>query len=422
MSRIVLTTWGSLGDLHPFLAIALELKSRGHDVIVATCPGYRHQVESLKLGFHPVRPDCDWLNDEAQVRRFSHPRFGLLRVGREILMPALRDSCEDLRAAAQRADLLVTMMACYATRLVAEQEQIPWVSAVHIPLGFYSACDPPVLDVAPFLSRKLHNLGPVFWKSLFGLGKRISRPLARPWYQLRAELGLPPTHEGNPLVDSHSPSLVLALFSRLLADQQADWPPQTVVTGQPVFNSHEKVGLPPALTHFLDQGPPPVVFTLGSAVAANAGSFYEQSIACVQRLGIRAVFIADTGRQKRMPQLTTDMLAVEYAPFDRLFPRAAAVVHHGGVGTTGIAMRAGCPMLVVPIAWDQPDNAERVRRLGIARTLPMHRYTAKTAATALQKLLNDATCVQQAAKVAAQVQQENGTRTACNALEAMLSK
>lgn len=420
MGRIVVTTFGSLGDLHPYIAVALGLQKRGHEVVMATSSCYQQKIESLGLGFRSVRPDGDWLSDVEKVRRFSHPRMGLLRVGRELLMPALRESYEDTLAAAEGADLLVSMLATYATRLVAEKTRIPWASALHIPLGFFSAYDPPILPIAPVLSNKLRFLGPAFWGPLFWFGKRATRFMAKPWYRLRAEIGLPPTTEGNPLADSHSPLLVLALFSEQLADKQPDWPPQTVVTGFPFYERDREAGLPPSLVRFLDHGPPPIVFTLGSVISMNAGSFYEHSAACAKLLDHRAVLIVGKGNRDRLASPPNEVIAVEYAPFADLFPRAAAVVHHGGIGTTGLAMRSGRPMLVVPCAWDQPDNGERVIRLGIARTVPRSRYTPARAAAELRNLLNNPAYLQRALKVGEHIRQDDGVRTACEALENLL--
>jgi UDP:flavonoid glycosyltransferase YjiC (YdhE family) len=117
--RIVVTTFGSLGDLHPYLAIALGLRARGHDVVVATGNCYRNKIEALGLGFAPVRPDSDWVADPEMMRRYSHPRWGLIRVAQWQLR-SLREAYEDTLAAAEGADLLVGNLAAYATRLVAE--------------------------------------------------------------------------------------------------------------------------------------------------------------------------------------------------------------------------------------------------------------------------------------------------------------
>jgi UDP:flavonoid glycosyltransferase YjiC (YdhE family) len=323
-------------------------------------------------------------------------------------------------AASDGADLLVAMLASYATRLVAEKRAIPWVSAVHIPMGFFSTYDPPLLEVAPTLSKNLRFLGRMFWGPVFWFSKRASRFMAKPWYRLRSEIGLPPTQEGNPLADSHSPLLVLALFSKLLADKQPDWPSQTVITGFPFHDTDGAAGLPPQLARFLDEGPPPIVFTLGSAVSMNPGSFYDYSLAAANLINQRAVLVVGKGNRGRLPPVSAEVIAVEYAPFVELFPRSAAVVHHGGVGTTGLAMRSGCPMLVVPCAWDQPDNAERAVRLGIARMLSKNRYTPNRAAAELRRILENPAYSLRASQVGAQMRRENGVEAACDALEKLL--
>lgn len=417
--RIVLTTAGSLGDLHPYIAIALGLQARGHEAIIATGQCYRRKIEALGLGFRAVRPDCDWVADAEIMRRFMHPRRGLLRVGRELLLPTLRESYVDTLAAAEGADLLVSQIP-FAARLVAEKTGIAWASTIHTPIFFFSAYDLPVFPLAPLLSKPLRCLGPAVWRPLLGFGKRATRFVARPWYELQAEIGLPPATDGNPLADSHSPSLVLALFSKLLADKQPDWPRQTVVTGFPVYDQDGTTGLPPALAQFLDAGGPPIVFTLGTAVAVDAGPFYEHSAAAAEMLGRRAVLITKEPRN-RPRSLPDGVVAFDYAPFSQLFPRAAAIVHHGGIGTTGLAMRSGRPMLVMPCAWDQPDNAQRAARLGIARTIGRRRYTPQRVAGALQRLLAGPAYSERAAQVGEQVRKEDGVRAACDALEDLLA-
>jgi UDP:flavonoid glycosyltransferase YjiC (YdhE family) len=414
--RIVITTWGSLGDLHPYLAIGLGLKALGHDVIVGTGECYRRKIEELGLGFRAVRPDCAWVADPSALRWVAHPRWGLLRA-LQMVLPALRESYEDTLAAAEGADLLVGNQATYATRLVAEKRDIPWASAMHIPTLFFSAYDPPLLPGFPGLSKSLRFLGPNFWGPLGRFMKWSTRWLARPWHSFRREIGLPPAYGANPLTDGYSPRLHLALFSKRLLDKQPDWPKQTVVTGFPWFDGSTE--LPPALAQYLDGGSPPLVFTLGTAVAADAGRFYETSARAARLLGRRAVLILNNPRN-RLPALPAGVAAFDYAPFSELFPRAAAVVHHGGIGTTGLAMRSGRPMLVMPCAWDQPDNAERAARLGISRTIPRHRYTPAQVAAELRHLLDDPAYGRRAAEVGEQIRQENGVRVACNALGGML--
>ncbi len=416
--RVVITTWGSLGDLYPYLAIGLGLKARGHEVIVGAAECYREKIEKRGLGFQAVRPDCTWLENPQLVRRAAHPRWGFFSAA-QMVLTALRESYEDTLAAAHGADLVVSNTATLTARLVAEKRGIPWVSAMHVPTLFFSAYDPPLLPGFAGLSRTLRFLGPAFWGPLGRYLVWATRWMARPLCRLRQEIGLPPAPEVNPLVEGYSPGLHLALFSKHLLDKQPDWPTQTLVTGFPWYDTDASTGLPPALAQFLDDGPPPIVFTLGTAVAADAGTFYESSARAARLLGYRAVLILKDPRN-RPPLLPDGVAAIEYAPFAQLFPRAAAIVHHGGIGTTGLAMRSGRPMLVMPCAWDQPDNAERVARKGISRTISRYRYTPARAAAELRRLLNDPAYGRRAAEVGEQMRQEDGVQVACDALEGVL--
>jgi UDP:flavonoid glycosyltransferase YjiC (YdhE family) len=410
---------GSLGDLHPYIAIGLGMKARGHEATIATGACYRRKIEALGLGFRAVRPDCDWVEDPAVMRRFSHLRWGLVRVVREWVLPALGDSYHDTLEAAADADLIVSHPMTFAARLVAEKTGIPWASTVHVPLGLFSAHDLPVFSQAPALFKRLRFLGAGFWGPVLGFCKWATRSWAAPWDRVRAEIGLPPVRGGNPLADIHSPGLVLLLFSGRLAGPQPDWPPGAAVTGFPIHDVDREPGLPAELAAFLDAGPPPIVFTLGSALAADAERFYEHSAAAARLLGRRAVLILMDARN-RLPSLPDGVTACEYAPFSQLFPRAAAIVHHGGIGTTGLAMRSGRPMLVMPCSWDQPDNAERAARLGIARVIPRRRYTPERAARELGRLLDDPRYARRAVEIGEEVRKEDGVGAACDALEAFL--
>jgi rhamnosyltransferase subunit B len=415
--RILITTWGSLGDLHPYVALALGLQSRGHEVILATGECYRRKIEALGIGFRAVRPDCAWVADPVVVRRLAHPRWGMIRAVQVPLM-SLRESYEDTLAAAEGTDLLVGNLATYATGIVAEKKGLPWVSAMHSPTLFFSAYDPPLIPGFPGFSKRLRSLGPYFWGPFGRSINWVTTVLARPWHLLRKEVGLPPARGFNPLTESHSPVLLLALFSKWLADKQRDWPGQTKVTGFPWFDADGDAGLPQKLARFLDDGEPPLVFTLGTAVVADAGPFYHHSATAAKLMGRRAILLVKNPRIL-LPVLPEGVVAFDYAPFSQLFPHAAAIVHHGGIGTTGQAMRSGRPSLVMPCAWDQPDNAERAARLGIARTIARNRYEPKRVAAELRLLLEDPAYSQRAAEIATKVRQEDGVTAACIALESM---
>jgi UDP:flavonoid glycosyltransferase YjiC (YdhE family) len=418
--RIVLATYGSFGDLHPYLAIARTLQARGHTPVVATSNYYRAKVEALGLAFHAVRPDAPDLEaDPGLAGRVMEPLRGTEVVVRELVLPFVRQSYEDLTVAAAGADLLVSHPLTFAVRMVAEKQSLPWASSVLAPLSFISAYDPPVPPARAWMEW-LRPLGPVCHRLFFRLIRRLLRPWTRPLEELRAELGLPPVadllFEGQ-----HAPGLVLALFSRVLGRPQPDWPPQVRVTGFPFFDQDSAAPPPAELARFLDAGPRPIAFTLGTSAVLDAGDFFAQSIAAAQKLGRRAVLLVGTRPGNLLPgPLPADVCVCAYAPHSELFPRCAAVVHQGGVGTTAQALRAGVPMLVVPFAHDQPDNAARVRRLGVARVLGRSSYRAGRVAAELRRLLEAPRYAQRAGAVGKEVRAEDGAAAAADALEGLL--
>jgi len=313
----------------------------------------------------------------------------------------------------------VTHPVTFAGPVLAEATGIPWVSTVLAPASFMSEHDPFVIPPAPWLKRvERFSRWPTVL--LMRLAHRMTRPWVAPVDTLRARLGLPrakhPVFEGQ-----HSPTLVLALFSRVLAEPQVDWPPNVRVTGHVYYDAGHGKSLAPALAHFLDDGDPPLVFTLGSSAVMAAGRFYEVSVQVARRLGRRAVFLAGTERAASLASsLPAGMLAVDQAPHSLVMPRAAAVVQQCGIGTLAQALRAGRPMLAVPFAHDQPDNAWRATRLGVARTIPAQRYSARRAERELGRLLDDPAYTAQARAVGNQVRAEDGASRACEAIEAVL--
>ncbi|HEU4795489.1 MAG TPA: nucleotide disphospho-sugar-binding domain-containing protein, partial [Pyrinomonadaceae bacterium] len=265
---------------------------------------------------------------------------------------------------------------------------------------------------------KLNVLGPRFMK--FFLDTMKSSYKARAVVDFRDELGLENT--GNPMFEGqHSPTLVLALFSRVFAQPQPDWPPQTEVTGFCFYDGRLDLPMPVELGRFLNDGPPPIVFTLGSSAVWVAQDFFRESIEAAKRLGRRAVLLV--GDERNRPEaLPEGMIAVNYAPYQTLLPRALAMVHHGGVGTTSQGLLAGVPTLIVPFAFDQSDNAEHARRLGTSRTLYRNNYRASRVFKELRELVTRREYAQNATAVSKQLQQENGAGRAADLIEQVLDK
>lgn len=411
MARVLLASWGSVGDLFPSLAIADRLRELGHAPVVATCPAYGELVAREGFDVRPLRPDVQ-PDDPALLARIVDPKRGSEVVIRELLVPALRDSVADLESAAADADLIVSHPVTFAARIVAERRGLPWLSTVLAPMSFFSPHDFPALPNAPGLS-VLRRLGPWTGRAIMAMARRSTASWTAPVAAYRRDLGLPAA--GDPLYEGQfSPHGTLALFSQAFGAPQPDWPDKTTVTGFPFFN--RAIPMPEAVATFLDAGDPPVVFTLGSSAVHTAGTFWQESLAAVQALGRRALLLVGPDPARVRGTVSASILAVDRAPHDQVFPRAAVIVHQGGVGTTGQALRAGRPQLVVPHAHDQFDNAQRVRERGLGRVLFPPQYTAPRVLDVLRALADDPACGTRASTVAMQVRAEDGAGRAVAAI------
>jgi len=411
-----MATLGSLGDLHPMLALALELKRRGHSVTIASSRYYRDKVEGLGIGFAPLSPDWN-PTDREIIAQCEDLKSGPEVLFRKLLLPHLREIYGDLLRAATGADLMIAGELVFAAPLVAEKLGLRWVSEILSPTSFFSAHDPSLLVNAPVVYR-LRKAGWVVNRAVLEFGKLMSRHWWEPVRQLRREIGL--RVQCDPVFkDKFSPDLVLALFSSTLAQPQPDWPKQTLQPGF-VFFDREKAGVDdfPELAAFLAAGDAPIVFTLGSTAVHNPGNFYEASAAAARKLGKRAVLLGTAAPADADPAY---LLALQYAPYSQIFPHGAAIVHQGGSGTTGQVMRAGRPQLIVPYGWDQPDNGARVARLGLGLCLARSEYLAQTAANTLETLLGTPQIAARASEVGEQIRSEDALTVACDAIEAVLT-
>lgn len=417
--KIILTTFGSYGDLHPYIALGLELKARGHQTIIATTPLYREKIEATGLGFHPVRPDLPSPEEDTElVARVMKVKDGAEFLFRQLIVPHVRENYVDLQEAISGADVLVTHVITYAAHILAQKSGIPWVSTVLAPATLFSAYDPMVPPQAPGLV-KILGRSRFLSRAFVSVVKGVTGKWVEPIYKFREELGLPrgfhPIFEGQ-----YSPSLNLALFSKCLGEPQPDWPPQTKVTGFPFYDRKDGTSISPELEKFLEEGSAPIVFTLGSSAVYVAEDFYKVSIESARRLKRRAVLLIGDERNRPQEPLPDGIVAFDYAPYGQILPRAAAIVHQGGVGTTGQGMRAGVPTLVVPFNHDQPDNAFRVARLGISRTLSRGKYTVPNVIRELDMLLSDESYSKKAAEVGRQVRSENGASRAADEIETFM--
>ena len=212
-----------------------------------------------------------------------------------------------------------------------------------------------------------------------------------------------------------SPQRIVGLFPEWFAQPQPDWPERLRMTGFPLFDDREHRPLDAELDAWLDAGAAPVAFTAGTA-NRHAQRFFTSAVEAAGLLGTRAVLL--TGDRDQVPaELPDGVRHVGYAPFSELFPRCAAVVHHGGVGTCSQGLHAGVPQLLLPMAFDQPDNAVRLRRLGVGRALPSRRANGNRVAAELRVLLRDDATAAACRRWRGAMERAEPIRAACDVLE-----
>ncbi len=413
--HFLLHSFGSLGDLHPFIALGLGLEAKGHKASIATSESYRNRVEQTGLGFYPIRPNIN-PNDPALLKKIMHPNTGTQYVFKELTLPHLKETYKDLSRAASQADALISSTITFAAPIVAETTNIPWISTVFAPVSFFSAHDPSVLNLP--LNNWVSKSGPYINQKFFNIGKTLTDPWAKPLYEYRKSLGLQKGQ--NPFFDGqHSPRCALALFSSHFAAPQTDWPQHSQATGFVFYDAPEQ-NQNTALEDFLNTGEAAIVFTLGSAAVYAAGDFYLRAAQTAQQLGCRAVLLVGKNEQQQLPkEIPKNIFVTDYAPYSQIFPKAAAIVHQGGIGTTAQALRAGKPSLVMPFAHDQFDNGLRIKRIGAGQTIPKQSSAKKMAAT-LEEILGNTTTQNQAEKIGHIIQTEPSVENAVAAILAAI--
>jgi rhamnosyltransferase subunit B len=424
-AHIVINTLGSLGDLFPFLSIGCALHARGHRVTVATHSVHRDVVERAGLRF----ADASGIPQPDDVAAFTEQVFDPLRgprlLVRDLAAADVRESYGRMQAICKDADVLITSTLAFAGQIIGETlgaaGKLHWVSVVLTPCNFVSIHEPPIVGMkwVDALTR-----GPMRGTRLLQYMTLLRvRGWTGPVRAFRRELGLRAESVlGNPMQHGqHSPDDALALFSPQLGSKQPDWPPNVHIAG---FAHYAQPGakMDAELEAFLGSGSPPLVFTLGSTAVHIGTNFLRESIKACEQLGRRAVLFTGSPQMRaNLPaSLPSSVHAIEYAPHAAVFPRAAAVIHHGGIGTSTEALRAGRPMLVVPHGFDQYDNAERFKRLGVAHTLASRDYRCEMAAPLLQDLLDDPGYGQRAWRCAEIVRAEHGEQFAADLIERRL--
>lgn len=370
MTKILLTTLGSYGDLNPYLGMGRVLKKNGYEVVLCTHANYREPVEKLGLKFVELKPSLEELGPEDEwSNHVNHPRTGIEFILKKILSPYIKHNYEIILKESEGCSLIISHLLTIITPLVAEKKQIPYLSCILQPSTFLSSYEPPILGPLPFLP-KLKFLGPSFFDFLYSIMEKSSNSWFKDLKKFRKEIGLTTKME-NPLVKNFSSHGTLALFDKDFGEPQKDWPEKTFQVGFPLFDEEKEVELSLETQKFLENGEKPIVFTLGTAIVLTKNNFFETAYRAVKKSGHRAIFLVGKNAKPIHGYILKDekIHVSPYEPFSKLFSQAKIIVHQCGVGTTAQALFSGKPQILVPFAHDQPDNAKIVIEKGIGITI-----------------------------------------------------
>jgi rhamnosyltransferase subunit B len=398
--KILIVAAGSHGDVLPFVGLGRELQQHGHEVHLFASAPFAAMATEAGLPFTPVLSAAEYHRFLAD-RDATDPRKGMRLLAQAVndtqrrCLALLEHACEPGRT------LLIGSSLAWATRLLGELRRVPVVTVHLSPSWFRSDHKAPSIGPLGHLERVPAIVKRLIWRLM---DRRFLDPLfTAPFNALRAERGLPPVsrvfhqwmHEGD---------LTLGLFPAWFAPPQPDWPAGLQLAGFPLYDHGADAPLPPDVQAFLDAGDPPVAFTAGTA-NATSHAFFDASARACQLSGRRGLLLTQDASQ--LPAaLPPGVASFGYVPFKALLPRLAALVHHGGIGTTSQALLAGVPQLVRPMGFDQFDNACRVRALGVGHQLLPRQYKPARVAKALGELVDDASvrarCTTWAAALAAE--------------------
>jgi rhamnosyltransferase subunit B len=417
--RWLLTSWGSQGDLHPFLALGRGLVARGHAVTLISHPVWEPAVERAGLRFVSTGEPLleNFIRDHPQL--LSTKWGGLVSLHTllyQAIVPGFDPTLASLLAQAPTHDAIVAHHFSFCAPLVAELSGLPWATTTLAPGLVPSAYSLPGGN----FGRTRHGfMGRCTNRLTWAVGKAITRAMFDPAVnRLRAKHGLCPIRDA--IFEAHSPVLNLQLYSEHFAPRPPDWSPEKRFAGFCFYDPPPDVALDPVIEEFLNRGEPPVLFTLGSTAVKSAGTFYSLAVEALSALGLRGILLIGD-EENRPANLPDSILAVPYAPYGLLMPRVRAVAHQCGIGTLSHALRAGIPSIAYPFAFDQPNNARRLEALGVAEVILPRERTVGHLTAALRKLLAGDAAVR-AQRLGELIRAEDGVGRACEILEETLGR
>jgi sterol 3beta-glucosyltransferase len=406
--HIRLLAIGTRGDVQPYVALALGLQRAGYDAAVATTANYKAFVESYDLKCIAAAEDLQAISTRARQRR-----------GRKAKWEVFRILLETTQTLSEGADALIySSAAILSAPHVAEKLGIPAFPALlqpfYNPTHQFPAVMMPALPLGGWYNKFTYSLFEWFtWTFLKG-------PINR-WR--RDTLGLPPVAGKGPFTALRQQQVpTFYALSPTVLPKPPEWGDHVHVTGC-WFLDHEEGWEPAAtLVDFIQRGEAPVYIGFGSIASRDPKETGRLVLDAVRQAGVRAI-IASGWEGIEASEAPDNVLLIKGAPHDWLFPQMAAVVHHGGAGTTGAGLRAGKPTVIVPTGGDQPFWGRRVQELGAGTApIPRKRLTAEKLAQAIRTAMSDTAMQQRAGALGEAIRAENGVGNAVSILRQVLGE
>ncbi len=420
--KVLIATVGTRGDVQPYLALAVGLKSAGHQVAICTCPRFESFVSEHGIAYSHLDDGLLELLESDLGRAIFEDLNGLFGVMRAIpkvlkkVGPIHKRMVADCWAAAEthNPDTIVYHPKMICVPAFAARRKIPAVLAMlcpfHVPTG-----EAPLFG--PSLGKTYNRLTYRFVHLMSRWGSRSS---LSDWRTKHDEGGLS-KHSGPTQISRGNPIPVIHAYSPTVCPRPIDWPERASVSGYwflPTESSNTEPWSPSKeLVEFLDSGPPPIYIGFGSIAGSDPTKTTQIVLSAIKKANVRAVIATGWGGLESIDQ-TPSVHVLESAPHEWLFPKMAAVVHHGGAGTTAAGLRFACPTIVCPFGLDQPFWGRRVFELGAGVTpIPMKKLTAERLTDAIRVTVSDQGMRASVAKIAASMANEEGVLNAVKTME-----
>jgi len=408
--NILLSTIGSAGDVYPFVGIARALQTRGHDVRLITSKFFESLVKDAGIDFIEIGTIKNYL-EIVQNPDLWDPQKSFKFFAEKAVIPFLRPLYEIIAKYDPKKTVVIAQGQAFGAYMAHEKLGFPFATIQLQPAAFRSAYDVPQLPgwLPPFTKRIIFNGLDYFM---------MDKVLAPGINEFRRELGLASKkHIFANMV--HSPQKTIGLFPNWFAPAQPDWPGQADFPGFIFYDNDNQASNVKEISTFINEGEAPIVFTPGTAMQ-HGEKFFKASVEASQLLGRRSILLSK--HKDQIPEkLAKGIKHFEYAPFSELLPKSAAIVHHGGIGTMAQALLAGIPQLIRPMAHDQPENAIRIKRLGVGEFILPNDYQSKNIADKLEDLMKSSSVRNATQRFASQISPEQSMSETCDLIENMSS-